>query len=79
MSQGSTLEPLLFRLCINDFPYTTNFKTTLFADGSVLLMSHKNLEVLQKQVTGHLQKILKCLYKNKSCLNQKNKKQMHDI
>ena len=63
MPQGSNLGPLLFLLCINNLHYTT-FKTMRFADDTVLLLSHKNLDV-QQQVTSNLQKILTWLYKNK--------------
>ena len=37
--QGSTL-PLLFIIYINDLVQTTNFKVNLFADDTVLILSH---------------------------------------
>ena len=74
--QGLTLGPLLCLLYINDLPNATTFKTMLFADDTVLLLSHKNLDVLQQQVTRNLQKILTWLYKNKLCLIKKTNKYM---
>ena len=48
--QGSTLGSLLFIIYINDLVQTTNFKVNLFADDTVLVMSHKSIEKLQNQV-----------------------------
>ena len=55
--QGSTFGLLLYLLHMNDILDTT-FKTTLFADDTVLLISLKNHEALQQQVTSNFQKIL---------------------
>ena len=44
--QGSVLGPILFLIFINDLSNCSNFKT-LYADDSVLTLSHKNLNCLQ--------------------------------
>ena len=46
--QGSTLGPLLFIIYINNLVQTTNFKVNLFADDTVLVMSHKSIEKTAK-------------------------------
>ena len=45
--QGSVPGPNLFFLYINDLSNCSNFKTTLYADDSVLKLSHKNVNCLQ--------------------------------
>ena len=46
--QGSVLGPILFLIYINDLCYCSDFKTTLYADDSVLTLSHKNVNRLQQ-------------------------------
>ena len=42
VSQGLTVGPLLFLLCVNDLPSATKFKVNLFADDTNLTMSGNN-------------------------------------
>ena len=55
--QGSTLGLLLFLLYVNDFPYASNFRTTLFADDTNLHLSHHDIRVLQSQIKQEINKI----------------------
>ena len=55
--QGSVLELILFLIDINDLYYCSNFKTTLYADDSVLTLSHKNVNCLQSNLNLELHKI----------------------
>ena len=45
----SVLGPLIFLLYVNDLPYASKFKTTLFADDTNLHLSHNNIDSLQTQ------------------------------
>ena len=53
---GIRFRPIIISFTKNDLPYTTTFKTSLFADDIVLLLSNK------KQVISNLQKLLTWLY-----------------
>ena len=55
--QGSTLGSLLFTIYINDLVQTTNFEVNLFADDTVLVMSHKSMEKLQNQVNYEMNQV----------------------
>ena len=54
--QGSVLGPILFLIYINDLSNCSNFKTTLYADISVLMLSHKNVNCLQTMLNFELSK-----------------------
>ena len=69
MPQGSALGPLLFLLYVNDLPSSSNFKTTLFADDTLLQLSDCNIKKLEKRVNNELNKINAWLGNNKICLN----------
>jgi len=49
--QGSNLGPLLFLLYVNDVTTVSKFKTTLFADDTVLCFSAKSDIDLKKRLT----------------------------
>ena len=55
--QGSTFGPLFFLLYVNDLPSSSNFKTTLFADNTLLQLSDYNIKKLEKRVNSKLNKI----------------------
>ena len=67
--QGSTLDPLLFIIYINDLVQSKNFKVNLFADDIVLVMSHKSTEKLQNQVIYEMNLVGKWMNANKLTIN----------
>ena len=67
--QSSVLEPILFLIYINDLCYCSNVKTTLYADDSVLTLSHKNVNCLQSNLNLVLHKINSGLNCNQLSLN----------
>ena len=48
--QGSILGPLLFLLYVNDMPQAIKCDLLLYADDSVLIFSHKDIDVINKQL-----------------------------
>ena len=76
VSQGSILGPLLFSICINDLPKASHFKTRLYADDTVLILSEKELDTLNKNVNKELIKVENWLNKNKLSLNLAKTKYM---
>ena len=48
--QGSVLGPILFLININHLSNCSNFTTTLYANDSVLTLSHKNVNCLRTMV-----------------------------
>ena len=50
--QGSSLDPLLFLLHVNDLPLVSQFSTTLFADDTLLALSVARLSKLENKVNA---------------------------
>ena len=67
--QGSTLGPLLFLLYINDLASASNFYVSLFADDTCLLLSHKNMIILEHQCNTELVHINNWFLANKLTAN----------
>ena len=63
------LGPLLFITYITDLVQTTNFKVNLFADDTLLVMSHKSIEILQNQVNYEMNQLGKWMNANKLTIN----------
>ena len=67
--QGSVFGPILFLIYINDLSSCSNFETTLYADDSVLTLSHKHVHTLQTNLDCELLKIEFWLQCNQLSLN----------
>ena len=68
--QGCALGLILFLLYVNDLPSPSNFKTTLFADDTLLQLFDCNIKKLEKRVNNELNKINAWLRNNKISLNK---------
>ena len=68
-AQGSALGPLLFLLYVNDLPSSSNFKTTLFADDTLLQLFDCNTKKFEKRVDNELNIINFWLRNNKISLS----------
>lgn len=75
--QGSTLGPLLFLIYVNDLPLASNkINTKLFADDTVLTISHKCIKNLNNNMNEELHKIDNWMKINKLSLNYNKTKCM---
>jgi len=69
--QDSTLGPPLFAFYINDLPKVSRFRTTMFADDTLLTISSNNPQQLNTLANAELQKINNWMRINKLSLNYK--------
>jgi len=69
LPQGSILSPLLFSLYVNGLPKVSNFKTTLFADDTCLILANKNIDILEKMVDQEIKEVDSWMHHNKLSLN----------
>ena len=53
--QGSILGPLLFLVYINDMEMAVKYKLLLYADDCALLVSNKNINVIQEKLSMELE------------------------
>ena len=67
--KGSVLDATLFLIYINDLSSCSSFETTLYADDSVLTLSHKDVTTLQTNLDCKLPKIELWLQCNQLSLN----------
>ena len=57
--QGSTLDPLLFLIYVNDVSQVVECDLHLYADDSCLLFQHKSVTEIKKTVNQRLQQYLR--------------------
>ena len=55
--QGSILGPILFSLYVNDLPKISELNVRLFADDTVLIMSDRDLQNLNKTANAEVKKL----------------------
>ena len=67
--QGSSLDPLLFLMHMNDLPKYSEFTTTLFADDTYLTLSDESLTNLENRANEQLTNIDIWVRSNKLSLN----------
>ncbi len=67
--QGSILGPLLFLVYVNDMVSAVNCKLLLYADDSALMVSHKEIGVIQEQLSIQLESVNEWLVDNKLSLH----------
>ena len=67
--QGSILGPTLFSLHVNDLPKISEFNVRLFADDTVLIMSDRDLQNLNKTANAEAKKFENWLSSNKLTLD----------
>ena len=63
--QGSILGPLLFLLYVNDMPQAIESDLMLYADDSVLLFTHKNVDVINEQLNSDFNSLCEWFVDNK--------------
>ena len=67
--RGSTLDPLLFNIYINDLPLASNSTIHLFADDTDLTLSHSNVSTLQQNINDELVNVSNWFKVNKLLIN----------
>ena len=67
--QGSILGPLLFLIYVNDMKAAVNCKLLLYADDSALIVSNKNVDIIEKSLSEELNCVRQWLIDNKLSLH----------
>jgi len=67
--QGSVLGPLLFLIYVNDMESAVTCKLLLYADDSALLISHKDIDYIQTELSVQLESVNKWLIDNRLSLH----------
>ena len=67
--QGSVLGPLLFNLYINDMETSVTCKLMLYADDAALLVTHKDVTVVENSLSNNLYSLSNWLILNKLSLH----------
>ncbi|KAK2173785.1 hypothetical protein NP493_848g00036 [Ridgeia piscesae] len=67
--QGSILGPLLFLIYINDIYTAVRCKLLLYADDSALLVSSKDIQLIQESLSSELEAAREWLINNKLSLH----------
>ena len=65
LPQGSILGPLLFQIYVNDMEFAVKCKLILYADDSALLVSGKDVKVIQEKLGKELCALSSWLVDNK--------------
>ena len=64
-TQGSILGPLLFLFYLNDMPSAIKCELLLYADDSVLLLTHKNISIINDQLNRDFNSLCEWFVDNK--------------
>ena len=67
--QGSILGPLLFLVYVNDMASAVKCKLLLYADDSALMVSHRDVNVIQEQLSLEMEAVNEWLIDNKLSLH----------
>ena len=67
--QRFILGPLLFLIYVNDFYVSSKFKNAIFADGTNLLISNKNIDELLHEMNKELKSVSTWFKSNKPSIN----------
>lgn len=67
--QGSILGPLLFLIYVNDMADAVKCKLLLYADDSALMVSHRDVDIIQKRLSDELEAVNGWLIDNKLSLH----------
>lgn len=67
--QGSVLGPLLFLIFINDLCNSSNANIRLFADDTVVVVSHRDLNILSQHANEAIENVYSWMTNNKLLLN----------
>ena len=75
--QGSILGPLLFIIYVNDLPNLgLNSKISLYADDTLLIYSHKDLEEVNRCMQSDMDRVSKWCNENKLTINPEKSQSM---